>query len=177
MSREERQQLHRYWIVEITNCVRENLCRALKSYTRNKDQLNHCRQELNLLCLQQAHVVGMTTTNLARSLDTLRRLRSKVMLCEEAGEALEAHTIIALLPYTEHSILIGDHQQLRPQTQNYGLEHNNRHGEKYSWTCPETFVQPKVDWCIGLPFSTLEMQHRMHSSIAQLVREPLYSKL
>ena len=114
MNREERQKIHRYWVAEITNCVRENLCRALKSYTRTKEQLNHCRQELNLRYLQQAHVVGMTTTGLARNLDILRRLRSKVMLYEEAGEVLEAHTITALLPHIEHSILIGDHQQLRP---------------------------------------------------------------
>ena len=179
MSREERQKLHRYWIAEITDCLQENLRRALKSYTRAKDQLNHCRQELNLRCLQQAHVVGVTTTGLAKNLDVLRRLRSKVMLCEEAGEVLEAHTITALLPHIEHSILIGDHQQLRPQTQNYELQHENRHGEKYSLDVSlfERLVQPKGDWGIRLPCSVLEIQRRMHPSIAQLVRDTLYPKL
>ena len=132
INREERQKLHRHWIVEIIDCVRGNLRRALKSYTTVKDQLNHCRQELNLRCLQQAHVVGITTTGLAKNLDILRRLRSKVMLCEEAGEVLEAHTITVLFPHIKHSILIGDYQQLRPQTQNYELQNENPFGEKYS---------------------------------------------
>ena len=121
----------------------------------------------------------MTTTGLAKNLDILRRLRSKVMLCEEAGEVLEAHTITALLPHIEHSILIGDHQQLRPQTQNYELQNENPFGEKYSLDVSlfERLVQPKGDWGIRLPFSALEIQRRMHPSIAQLVRDTLYPKL
>ena len=179
MNREERQKLHRYWIAEIIHCIRENLCRALKSYATAKDTLNQCRQELNLRCLQQAHVIGVTTTGLAKNLDILRRLRSKVMLCEEAGEVLEAHTITALLPQIEHSILIGDHQQLRPQTQNYELQYENPHGEKYSLDVSlfERLVQPKGDWGNRIPFSVLEIQRRMHPSIAQLVRDTLYPKL
>ena len=179
MSREERQKLHRYWIAEIADCVRENLHRALKSYKTAKDNLDQCRQELNLRCLQQAHVIGVTTTGLAKNLDILRRLRSKVMLCEEAGEVLEAHTITALLPHIEHSILIGDHQQLRPQTQNYELQHENPRGEKYSLDVSlfERLVQPKGDWDIQIPFSVLEIQRRMHPSIAQLIRDTLYPKL
>ena len=179
MSQEERQKLHQHWVTEITDCIRENLCKALWSYTKSRDALNQCRQELNLRCLQQAHVIGVTTTGLAKNLDILRRLRSKVMLCEEAGEVLEAHTITALLPQIEHSILIGDHQQLRPQTQNYELQHENPNGEKYSLDVSlfERLVQPKGDWGLRIPFSVLEIQRRMHPSIAQLVRDTLYPNL
>ena len=45
-SREERQKPYRYWIAEITDCTWENSRKALKPYTRAKDQLNHCQQEL-----------------------------------------------------------------------------------------------------------------------------------
>ncbi|KAL9009809.1 MAG: hypothetical protein Q9173_005193 [Seirophora scorigena] len=62
------------------------------------DEEDGFQTELNLRCLQQAHVIGVTTTGLAKNLDILRRLRSKVMLCEEAGEVLEAYTITVLLP-------------------------------------------------------------------------------
>jgi hypothetical protein len=34
---------------------------------------------------------------------------------EEAAEILEAHVVMVLSPYTEHLVLIGDHQQLRPK--------------------------------------------------------------
>jgi hypothetical protein len=37
------------------------------------------------------------------------------MLCEEDREDLEAHTLTAFLPVVEHAILIGEHEQLRPQ--------------------------------------------------------------
>jgi superfamily I DNA and/or RNA helicase len=37
-------------------------------------------------------------------------------MIEEAAETLEAHIITALTPATQHLILIGDHQQLRPST-------------------------------------------------------------
>jgi superfamily I DNA and/or RNA helicase len=47
------------------------------------------------------------------------------MLCEEAGEVLEAHTLTAFLPGVEHAILIGDHEQLCPQINNYELQHDN----------------------------------------------------
>ncbi|KAL9592854.1 MAG: hypothetical protein Q9179_006303 [Wetmoreana sp. 5 TL-2023] len=179
MSQGERQKLHRHWVAEITDCIRENLYRALSSYAKAEDHLNQCRQEVNLRCLQQAHVIGVTTTGLAKNLGILRRLRSKVMLCEEAGEVLEAHTITALLPRIEHAILIGDHQQLRPQTQNYELQHENPNGEKYSLDVSlfERLVQPKGDWGIRIPFGILEIQRRMHPSIAQLVRDTLYPNL
>jgi hypothetical protein len=46
------------------------------------------------------------------------------MLCEEAGEVLEAHTLIAFLPGVEHAILIVDHEQLWPQINIYELQHD-----------------------------------------------------
>ena len=66
-------------------------------------------------------MIGITTTSLARHIKTLRRLGSKVIICEEAVEVMEAHVISALMPGIEHFIQIGDHRQLRPQIQNYSL--------------------------------------------------------
>jgi hypothetical protein len=77
------------------------------------------RHELNLRCLQEADVVGVTLTGLASNLDLLRHLRCKVLVCEEAGEVLEAHMLTAFLPSIDHAILIRDHLQLRPQILNY----------------------------------------------------------
>ncbi|KAI9821504.1 MAG: hypothetical protein M1832_003352 [Thelocarpon impressellum] len=130
-------------------------------------------------CLQEAQIIGVTTTGLAKNLDVLRRLSSKVMLCEEAGEVLEAHTITALLPQIEHAILIGDHQQLRPQIQKYELQRESPTGEKYSLDVSlfERLVEPTGDWGIKLPVSVLDIQRRMHPTIAQLIRDTLYPKL
>lgn len=41
----------------------------------------------------------------------------------------------------------------------------------------ERLVQPKGDWGLRVPFSVLEIQRRMHPSIAQLVRDTFYPNL
>lgn len=121
----------------------------------------------------------MTTTGLARELSLLRKLRSKVVVCEEAGEVLEAHLLTTLLPSVEQAILIGDHLQLRPQIQNYELQSTNPRGAQFSLDTSlfERLVQPPHSTDLKLPFSTLETQRRMHPSIAEMVRSTLYNGL
>ena len=175
----ERRALYRYWRDGILNSVREHIWLALKSYKRSKDRLNQCRQEVNLRCLQEASVIGVTTTGLARHIELLQRVKAKVVLCEEAGEVLEAHTLTALLPGVEQLILIGDHQQLRPHIQNYELQHDHPRGEQYALDVSlfERLVSPNASWATGLSFDTLNVQRRMHPSIAKLVRDTQYPSL
>ena len=180
MASEERHQLHSYWNQEIATALSWNLRLAVQGYVKAKEELFRCRQELNLRCLQASHIIGVTTTGLAKNISLLRRLGSKVVVCEEAGEVLEAHTIAAFLPRVEHAILIGDHQQLRPQIQNYDLQSENPRGAKYSLDVSlfERLVAPHDETTsIRIPFDTLEVQRRMHPSIATLVRETLYPNL
>lgn len=44
---------------------------------------------------------------------TLEKLGLQVVLCEEAAEVKEAHTLLTLFPSVEHAISIGDPLQLR----------------------------------------------------------------
>ena len=92
---------------------------------------------------------------------------------------LEAHTLTSLLPQIEHAILIGDHQQLRPQIQTYELQHVNPTGEKYSLDVSlfERLVEPQGDRGFRLPVTMLKIQRRMHPWIAQLIRDTLYPTL
>ena len=46
----------------------------------------------------------------------------QVVVVEEAGEVFEAHILASLAPTTEHLILIGDPEQLRPKPQLYTLQ-------------------------------------------------------
>ncbi|KAK6591706.1 hypothetical protein H4I96_12262 [Botrytis cinerea] len=121
---------------------------------------------------------GVTTSGLARNIELLQRVRAKVMLCEEAGEVLEAHTLTALLPGIEHAILIGDHEQLRPQINSYELQHDSPRGKRYSLDISlfERLVRPQMG-NFQVPLSTLKTQRRMHPSISELVRVPLYPDL
>ena len=116
---------HKHWVQQSTRQLNHRFLHVLDSYRQIRDSLKKCHQKLDLRCLLCAHVVGVTTTGLARNLDILRRVRAKVVVFEEAGEVLEAHTLTALLPSVEHAILIGDHEQLRPQINNYEFQYDN----------------------------------------------------
>ncbi|KAL9594881.1 MAG: hypothetical protein Q9179_005205 [Wetmoreana sp. 5 TL-2023] len=178
MSGSERLALHRYWIQQNTTELTRRFLHVLDSYRHINDSLKRCHQELDLRCLLRAHIIGVTTTGLARNLDILRRVRAKVVMFEEAGEVLEAHTLTALLPSVEHAILIGDHEQLRPQINNYEFQYDNPRGAKFSLDISlfERLVHPQSGY-LKLPYSSLEVQRRMYPSIAELVRSTLYPKL
>ncbi|KAI9784988.1 MAG: hypothetical protein M1839_001184 [Geoglossum umbratile] len=178
MSTSERRALHQYWIQQRRTQLTNDLTRELASYHDSKSELDKCHGELDLRCLREAHVIGATTSGLARNIELLQRVGAKVMLCEEAGEVLEAHTLTAFLPGVEHAILIGDHEQLRPQINNYELQHDNPRGKRYSLDISlfERLVKPQAGH-LQVPLNTLKTQRRMHPSISELVRVPLYPDL
>ncbi|KAI9709048.1 MAG: hypothetical protein M1820_003494 [Bogoriella megaspora] len=178
MNRRERQKLYNCWLADMRQILRDRLVSSLATYQKAKDEYDHIKDDLKLRCLNQANIIGITTSGLARNLTLLRKLRSKVLICEEAGEVLEAHLLTALLPSIEHAILIGDHLQLRPQVNNFDLSRENPAGKKYSLDVSlfERLVEPEGG-VSGLPFSTLEIQRRMHPSISSLVRRTIYPTL
>ncbi|EAW11252.1 putative NF-X1 finger and helicase domain protein [Aspergillus clavatus NRRL 1] len=181
LSRPEREAFYQALVREVTEKMHGKLTRLCSSHHKAKSMFDNVRDEGDLRCLSTADIIGVTTSGLARNLKMLRKLRSKVIICEEAGEVLEAHLLTALLPSVEHVILIGDHLQLRPQIQNYELSReNHRGGEQYSLDVSlfERLVESRAtSMGLGLPFCTLETQRRMHPSIAELVRATLYPQL
>lgn len=60
-----------------------------------------------------------------------------MVLVEEAAEVLEAHVLVCLSSNTQHVILIGDHEQLRPKPNLYELQAiSGRCGESVLTHCP-----------------------------------------
>ncbi|KAK7746029.1 hypothetical protein SLS53_002751 [Cytospora paraplurivora] len=179
MTHTERSRLHRYWLKTIRDRLITEIVYIQREHNQVKEKRDRVRQEIRRRCLQQADIVGVTTTGLAREISLLRKLRSKVILCEEAGEVLEAHILTTLLPSVEQAILIGDHLQLRPQIQDYKLQSTNPRGQQYSLDMSlfERLVQPPHSSGLKLPVSVLETQRRMHPSIAEMVRSTLYNTL
>lgn len=55
----------------------------------------------------------MTTTACAMHWSNLKKLGLQVVICEEAGEVMEAQSLCTLFPSVEHAISIGDPLQLR----------------------------------------------------------------
>lgn len=179
MNHAERQLVYRHWMESIRDPIISEIAGLQDEHRRATEQRDRVRGDMDLRCLEQADVIGVTTTGLARQLDVFRKLRCKVMLCEEAGEVLEAHILTALLPSLEHVILIGDHLQLRPQIQNYDLQSTNPRGQQYSLDMSlfERLVRPPHANDARVPFSILETQRRMHPFMAELVRSTLYPSL
>lgn len=172
LSQPERQALAAYWMEQL----RENAGSRLFDYTDRAEQLrrdiNAVHDEVNRRTLLAADVVGITTTGLARSVEMLRRVRAKVVICEEAGEVMEPHIISALMPGLEHFIQIGDHRQLRPQIQHWaGLSLESAAGRQYQLDRSQ-FERRAV----GEPgmraaaVAQLNIQRRMRPEISRLIR-------
>ena len=176
MSSTERMLLYEQWVSNSRQDLESQLDHTIERYVKTEGTLLKCNQEVDLRCLEKAHVIGVTTSGLARHVDLLRRLKPKVLICEEAGEILEAHTLTAFLPSIEHAILIGDHEQLRPGVQNYDLSVENPRGERYSLDV-STFERLIRDPDLEIPHDTLQNQRRMDPSISDLIRQTLYPSL
>jgi superfamily I DNA and/or RNA helicase len=178
MTQRERQTLESYWEQCINDSRRNELKKLVEEFTKQTALLQAQYKEGDKRCLEQAHVIGVTTTGLASNSELLRSLPAKVLVCEEAAEVLEAHLISAMLPSVEHAILIGDHLQLRAQISKYELSMESAQGKKYGLDeslferlANETFDGAKM------PIAKLDVQRRMHPSIASLVRDTLYPQL
>lgn len=86
LTSNERQALYNHWITELAEELDQKFLDALESYNDARTALSKCNQERDLRCLLQSKVIGCTTTGLARNLDVLRRVRTKIVVVEEAGK-------------------------------------------------------------------------------------------
>ncbi|KAL3456102.1 AAA domain-containing protein [Aspergillus heterothallicus] len=157
MTAAERKALHAHWIDDYRQKTHLRAQAALHDHLETKASWDKIRDEIDLRCLKAADVIGML----------------------QAGEVLEAHLLTSLLPSLEQVILIGDHQQLRPQIQNYDLSRESKAGAQYALdrSLFERLVEPDDEVGVQVPFCTLETQRRMHPSISQLIRNTLYPRL
>ncbi|XP_050547335.1 NFX1-type zinc finger-containing protein 1-like, partial [Daktulosphaira vitifoliae] len=80
---------------------------------------NH--QTSSIEFLKKSFVIGLTTTGVAMKHSILLKLKSPIVIVEEAAEVLESHVVISLTEHCQHVILIGDHKQLRPRTATFTL--------------------------------------------------------
>lgn len=115
MSADERRIVHKHWTMEIRNGQFHQMNQLVCTHLKDIATITNVHDEVNLRCLAEADVIGVTTSGLARKLDVLQRLRCKVVICEKASEVLESHLQTALLPCVEHAIFIGYHLQLVPR--------------------------------------------------------------
>lgn len=137
------------------------------SYKENCKDIQIGRWETDHLVLQNAKVLGMTTTGLSKYRALVSSLKPKIVLIEEAAEAIEGPIAAACLDTLQQLILVGDHQQLRGHCSVRELE-----GEPYymAMSMFERLVKN------GMDYTTLQRQRRMAPEIRQLLT-PIYGPL
>lgn len=166
LPREKRRETYRQWLLSQHHEAREQLPELAYQIDRNAESRAGLERDKKLELLREMQIVGMTTTAVSKYSSLLKELRPEVVVVEEAAEVLEAHILTALHAATQHVILIGDHQQLRPSTAVYRL--SQHFGLDVSLF--ERLIKNGADHV------TLLQQRRMHPQISRLIK-PLYPKL
>ena len=156
----QRWNLYRSWLQKAEKYYMEKLQSKQPDYERALARKFEVMLEEDFHILQNAKIIGMTTTCAAKYRRTLQRIRPKIVIVEEAAEVLEAHTITSLTKDCQHLILIGDHKQLRPKPEVY------ESAKKYHLDV--SLFERMVN--VGLQCETLNVQHRMRPEIAALMK-------
>lgn len=162
----ERRSRYQEWLKAMQDRIIRELTRSYEEFEAIGSALPQYHDNARRQILQDAQIVAVTTTELAKHPELLQPIHAKVLVCDDAGEFLESQILTAILPSTEHIILIGDHNQLRPKVQTQKLQR----------THPEGALNPLdvslFERLLGMayPLSTLPLQRRMRPSIAWLNR-------
>lgn len=155
-----RLQLFKFWLEKLKPLLAD-------AFTKTKLEQEHFEKEREMImvkCLKKADVVGLTTTGAAKHHAILSQIGAKIVIMEEAAEVLEGHVLATLTQHTQHLILIGDHKQLRPKTNDYILARNY----KLDVSLFERLINNKF------PCVTLEVQHRMRPELSEIVSSKFY---
>ncbi|XP_033114470.1 NFX1-type zinc finger-containing protein 1-like [Anneissia japonica] len=167
LQRNDRWRLYRFWISQYCDHERHLLYKTQEDYSTLGKQLQEIRLEEDILLIRNEKVIGMTTTGAARCRNMIKNIKPKIVIVEEAAEVLEAHIVSSLTEGCEHLILIGDHQQLRPNPTVYDLA--KRYNLEISLF--ERMVKN------GMHCERLNTQHRMRPEISSLMKNHFYKGL
>jgi len=166
-SSSDRWRLYRTWVRDYVLLCQDRVKRMQEEYNRHSRRLAEVRDQESLHILKTAKVVGMTTTGAAKLHTMLQDLKPSIMIVEEAAEVLEAHIVAGLTASCQHLILIGDHQQLRPNPTVFELCRTYN----LDISLFERLIKN------NLKFSRLENQHRMLPAISKLLVPHIYEEL
>jgi hypothetical protein len=171
LSHEKRCQLHARW----EHCVRDEQITTIFELAKQQNELY--RQTMNVLneskrrVLSEKRVIACTTTAAAKYESIIGAAKPDVVILEESGQILEAHTVTAFGATTQQAILIGDHRQLPPKVNNYALTKEKGDGYDLNVSMFERLIRH------GHDFTTLSRQHRSHPDISSFAKMLAYESL
>eukprot|EP00347_Sterkiella_histriomuscorum_P016766 403351933 len=157
---EERWRLQNSLIQQRQNLDLNTIDRVAQSYKDAYQRKKELESLTYVQAINMADIVAMTTTGCAKNNDILRHVNFSIVIVEEAAEVFEAHILTALSRKTQHLVLIGDHQQLRPSPAVYELE------KKYNLNMSmfERLVKGQFD------YTMLSSQRRMRPEISGMIK-------
>ncbi|CCC14423.1 unnamed protein product [Sordaria macrospora k-hell] len=168
-----------HWLDKLVQDQTKSMMGHLQKAQSLRQDLARLNQEINCRILRNVDIVLMTTSRLAHDNEMLRKLKPKVIICEEAAEVMEPRMMAVFIPGVEHLIQIGDHQQLRPLVQNsmqFSME--TKVGKHYQ--LDRSLFERRVTGEPGmkpLPVIQLNEQQRMPPEISALIRNNVYKDL
>jgi len=167
LSTKDRWRLYRYWRYLYCKEKQMEIEEINKKYSEYIKQFNRLRVEEDLCVIRGCQIIGVTTTGAAKYRTIIEQIDPLIVVVEEAAEVLESHVVTALTKSTKHLILIGDHQQLKPNPTVYEL------AKKYNLEVSlfERMIKN------GLPYHQLKVQHRMRPCISSLLVPHIYKEL
>ncbi|CAH1269008.1 ZNFX1 [Branchiostoma lanceolatum] len=163
----DRWRLYRHWAAKYCAKYKESIREYEREYEHAARRLKEFQNEEDGEIMKEATVIGMTTTGAARYRSVLQDIRPAIVVVEEAAEVLEAHIVTTLSQQCQHLILIGDHQQLRPNPTVYEL------AKKYDMDISLFERMVKND----MQCQQLQSQHRMRPEFARLLTPHIYESL
>ncbi|KAJ3150080.1 hypothetical protein HDU86_006703 [Geranomyces michiganensis] len=180
MTVAERHTLMNYWrrfCLDILGTQFETNCRR---YEEKKAEYDDIVGAAQLRILRKCKVLGVTTSGAAMHMKLLHNLAPSIIVCEEAGEVLEAHLISSLSVSASHLIQIGDEKQLRPSIEEHSLSSDSDTG----YTLDISLFERLVKRIEAVPnarneglIAQLSTQWRMRPEISMLLKHTLYPAL
>ncbi|KAJ1459753.1 P-loop containing nucleoside triphosphate hydrolase protein [Pelagophyceae sp. CCMP2097] len=174
LSRDERHDVAAVWADAVTLPARDECAAEILHHGSLVAKMDGQQHDDWHAALEDVRVIGSTTTAAAKYHDLLADIDVGVVIVEEAGEVLEAHTLTSLHKGLKHLVMIGDHKQLRPKLDNYSLTAPARvaanRGHDFNVSLFERLVVG------GTRHGALTVQHRMRPEISALIR-PTYPQL
>ncbi len=124
LSNSNRWRLYRFWRKLYFQKKEIQIKSLNKKYAEKLKEFERIRLEEDLYILREADIVGLTTTGAAKFRSIIEQIDPLIVVVEETAEVLESHVVTSLMKSTKHLILIGDHQQLKPNPNVYDLAIN-----------------------------------------------------
>lgn len=171
MSKAVRWRHRDQWVGAILSETVDRFADLVSQFDRKVGEIDTYFREGDVRAVQQKRVMALTTTGAAKHTSLLKAFKPDIVIAEEAGEILESHILTAMTSTVRQLILIGDHKQLRPKVNNYGLSVEAGNGFDLNRSLFERLILR------GMPHTVLRKQHRMAPELSCYARGLTYPEL